>query len=443
MSAPTTFFISGASPLGGDPTNLRIEHGVITAMGADAAPEGAQRVDAEGLVALPGLVDLHTHLRQPGAEQAETVLSGSRAAALGGFTCVHAMANTTPVADTAGTVDEVYRLGIDAGYVDVRPVGAVSVGLEGKRLSEIGAMADSHAQVRVFSDDGHCVGSSLLMRRALEYVRAFGGVVADHPQDDELTVAAQMNESELSSRLGLTGWPSVAEEDIVARDVLLANHVHSRIHICHVSTAGSVDFLRWAKKRGMPVTAEVTPHHLLLPEDLVSGFDARFKVNPPLRSTEDIEAVRLGVADGTIDIVATDHAPHPPEAKDCEWSAAACGMLGLQHALRIVQMTLVDTGLLNWADVARVLSSTPARIGSVATQGRPLAVGEPANIALYDPAVESTVEADQLASIATNSPYLGMSLPGSIRHVLFRGRPTVLDGTLQPASESALKGVTS
>lgn len=443
MPASQPILITGAAPLGGEATDILVQDGRITAVGTHLTTHGAEVIDAAGLVALPGLVDLHTHLRQPGNAQAETVLSGSRAAAVGGYTCVHAMANTEPASDTAGIVDEVYRLGLDAGYVEVRPIGAVSAGLKGERLAEIGAMAGSHAQVRVFSDDGHCVASSLLMRRALEYVRAFGGVVADHPQDDELTIDAQMNESELSSRLGLTGWPTVAEEDIVARDILIANHVHSRIHICHVSTAGSVDLIRWAKQRGMPVTAEVTPHHLLLPEDLVGGFDANFKVNPPLRSQEDIDAVRLAVADGTIDVVATDHAPHPADHKDCEWHAAACGMLGLQHALRIVQLTLVDTGLIGWEDAARIMSSAPARIGSVADQGQPIAVGSPANLTLYDPAAESTVTADEIVSISDNSPYLGMSLPGSVRDVLFRGRPTVRDGVLQDLNGPAAPTLSS
>ena len=319
-------------------------------------------------------------MREPGREDAETVLTGSRAAARGGFTCVHAMANTDPVADTAGVVEQVWRLGREGGYCDVQPVGAVTVGLGGQRLAELGAMADSAAGVRVFSDDGICVSDAVLMRRALEYVKAFDGVIAQHAQEPRLTENAQMNEGPLSGELGLTGWPAVAEEAIVARDVLLAEHVGSRLHVCHVSTRGSVEIIRWAKSRGINVTAEVTPHHLLLTDDLVRSYDPIYKVNPPLRSADDVQAVREALVDGTIDVVATDHAPHPMEDKECEWSAAAFGMLGLETALSVVQQTMVDPGLLTWAQVAERMSSRPAAIGRVANQGRPIAVGEPANL---------------------------------------------------------------
>ena len=246
------------------------------------------------------------------------------------------MPNTSPVADTAGVVEQELALGEAAGFVHVQPIGAVTVGQKGERLAELGAMASSRARVRVFSDDGFCVFDPLIMRRALEYVKAFDGVVAQHAQDPRLTEGAQMNEGAVSAELGLAGWPAVAEESIIARDVLLAEHVGSRLHVCHLSTAGSVDIIRWAKKRGVNVTAEVTPHHLLLSEELVRGYDARFKVNPPLRRDEDVQAVREGLADGTIDIVATDHAPHPDESKSCEWQAAANGMVGLESALRVV-----------------------------------------------------------------------------------------------------------
>ena len=322
------------------------------------------------MIALPGLVDLHTHLREPGREDAETVETGTHAAALGGFTAVHAMANTEPVADTAGVVEQVWRLGREAGYCDVHPVGAVTVGLAGERLAELGAMADSAARVRVFSDDGKCVSDPLLMRRALEYVKAFDGVIAQHAQDPRLTEDAQMNEGELSGRLGLAGWPAVAEEAIIARDCLLAAHVGSRLHVCHVSTAGSVDIIRQAKERGWNVTAEVTPHHLLLTDELAATYDPVYKVNPPLRTAADVEALRAALADGTIDIVATDHAPHPHEDKDCEWAAAAFGMLGLETALSIVQQTMVDPGLLDWAGVADRMSTRP---GAHRPAGRPRA----------------------------------------------------------------------
>jgi len=429
-----TWVVSGARILGGEPTDLLLRDGRVEDAGTGLDSAGAQVLDAHGLVALPGLVDLHTHLREPGREDAETVETGTRAAALGGFTAVHAMANTDPVADTAGVVEQVWRLGRDAGHVDVRPVGAVTVGLGGERLAELGAMADSPARVRVFSDDGRCVSDAMLMRRALEYVKAFDGVIAQHAQEPRLTEDAQMNEGELAGRLGLRGWPSVAEEAIVARDVLLAAHVRSHIHLCHVSTRGSVEIVRVAKQRGFPVTAEVTPHHLLLTDDLAASYDPRYKVNPPLRTADDVAALREGLADGTIDAVATDHAPHPVEDKECEWDAAAFGMLGLETALSVVQATMVDTGLLDWAGVAERLSGAPARIGRCDTgdeaQGRPLASGEPANLVLIDPSVSRTVDARELASLSRNTPYDGRSLPGRVVATFLRGRPTVLDGKL-------------
>jgi dihydroorotase len=428
----STYLIKNAAVLGGDPTDLLLRDGVIAALGAGLeAPDGAEVVDATGLVALPGLVDLHTHLREPGREDAETVESGTRAAALGGFTAVHAMANTEPVADTAGVVEQVWRLGREAGYCDVYPVGAVTVGLQGQQLAELGAMADSAARVRVFSDDGRCVSDAVLMRRALEYVKAFDGVVAQHAQEPRLTEGAQMNEGPLSGRLGLTGWPAVAEEAIIARDCLLAEHVHSRLHVCHVSTAGSVQIVREAKARGVAVTAEACPHHLLLTDDLAATYDPVYKVNPPLRSAADVEAVKAGLADGTIDIVATDHAPHPHEDKDCEWAAAAFGMLGLETALSVVQQTMVDTGLLDWAGVAERMSATPARIGRVDGHGRPLAVGEPAHVVLYDPAARRVVDPADSASLSRNTPYRGMELPGRVVATFLRGHATVLDGKVQ------------
>ena len=390
-------------------------------------------IDASGLLALPGLVDLHTHLREPGFEQSETVLTGSRAAAAGGYTAVFAMANTMPVQDTAGVVEQVQSLGERHGYVTVRPIGAVTAGLAGERLAEIGAMAQSRAQVRVFSDDGHCVHDALLMRRALEYVKTFGGVVAQHAQEPRLTVGAQLNEGALSGELGLVGWPAVAEESIIARDVLLAQHVGARLHVCHISTAGSVEVIRWAKARGVDVTAEVTPHHLLLTEELARGYDARFKVNPPLRRDEDVHALRAALADRTIDIVATDHAPHPLEAKDCAWDEAANGMVGLESALSVVHAAVVESGQLNWSDVARVMSSRPAEIGLLDGYARPFAVGSAANLALYDTAATRTFTVEDLRGKSVNSPYLGRTLPGRVVATVHRGQPTVLDGELVPA----------
>jgi len=439
----TTYLITGARPYGGEPVDLLLKDGVVAEIGKPgtvvstsstnesvSTTEGVEVVDADGLVALPGLVDLHTHLREPGREDAETVETGTHAAALGGFTAVHAMANTDPVADTAGVVEQVWRLGREAGYCDVFPVGAVTVGLAGERLAELGAMADSAARVRVFSDDGKCVSDPVLMRRALEYVKAFDGVVAQHAQEPRLTEDAQMNEGELSGRLGLRGWPAVAEEAIIARDCLLAAHTGSRLHVCHVSTAGSVEIVRWAKSKGWPVTAEACPHHLLLTDELAATYDPIYKVNPPLRSAADVAALREGLADGTIDIVATDHAPHPHEDKDCEWQAAAFGMLGLETALSIVQATMVDTGLLDWAAVAERMSAAPARIGRAEGHGRPLAVGEPANVVLYDPSASRVVDAGELASLSRNTPYAGRELPGRVVATFLRGTPTVLEGKL-------------
>ena len=435
MSAGEKYLIQNVAPYGGERTSVLLADGVIAAIGPDVTDTDATVVDGTDLVLLPGLVDLHTHLREPGREDAETIRTGTRAAAAGGFTAVHAMANTTPTQDTAGVVEQVWRLGREAGWVDVHPVGAVTVGLDGQRLAELGAMAESKAQVRVFSDDGKCVHDPVLMRRALEYVKAFDGVVAQHAQEPRLTENAQMHEGVVSAELGLAGWPAVAEEAIIARDVLLAEHVGSRLHVCHLSTAGSVEIIRWAKSRGIDVTAEVTPHHLILTDDLARGYDPTFKVNPPLRTQQDVEAVRAGLADGTIDIVATDHAPHTREDKDCEWAAAAFGMTGLETALSVVQETMVDTGRLTWADVARVLSEAPARIGRVTDHGRPIAVGEPANLTLVDPGARRVVDPAEQATKSGNSPFRGRELPGRVVATFLRGRATVLDGELRESAQ--------
>lgn len=426
---PANFVLSSVQLANGQITDIAITDDKISAIGT--ALTGVEIIDCSGLIALPGLVDLHTHLREPGFEQSETIYTGSQAAALGGFTAVHAMANTMPVADTAGVVEQVAALGREAGYVDVYPIGAVTVGLNGTQLSEIGAMANSRAKVRVFSDDGKCVHDPVIMRRALEYVKAFGGVVAQHAQEPRLTEGAQMNEGKVSAELGLVGWPAVAEEAIIARDVLLAEHVGSRVHICHISTAGSVEIIRWAKARGISVTAEVTPHHLLLTDELVRSYDSVYKVNPPLRTAEDVLAVRAALVDGTIDIIATDHAPHPIEAKDCEWNAAAFGMLGLETAASIAQEVLIESGKSNWQRLAEVLSHNPAKIGSDEEHGQELAVGAFANIALIDPTAKRTIVAES-ASKSKNSPYVGLELPGRVMHTVYRGYFTVRDGQLAP-----------
>ena len=426
----SAWVLKGASLLGGAAVDVVLDDGVIAELGVGLSRAGADVLVADGLVLLPGLVDLHTHLREPGREDAETVETGTAAAAVGGFTAVHAMANTDPVADTAGVVEQVWHLGRRAGHCDVHPVGAVTVGLEGEQLAELGAMAESAASVRVFSDDGRCVSDAVLMRRALEYVKAFDGVVAQHAQEPRLTSDAQMNESAVSGVLGLRGWPAVAEEAIIARDVLLAGHVGSRLHVCHVSTAGSVEIIRWAKGRGIDVTAEVTPHHLLLTDELVRTYDPVNKVNPPLRTADDVAALREALADGTIDIVATDHAPHAVEDKDCEWAAAAFGMVGLETALGVVATTMVDTGLLDWAGVADRMSVRPARIGRLTGQGRPIAVGEPANLVLVDPAAHVTVERTRLVSRSRNTPFAGMTLSAAAAATFLRGRLTARDGAV-------------
>ena len=424
------YLIKNVSLPDGTKTDLAICDGLITSISKNFKGEAQTIIEAQDCVVLPGLVDLHTHLREPGREDAETVLSGSRSGAKGGFTAVSAMANTSPVADTAGVVEQVYRLGQEAGLLDVFPIGAVTQGLKGESLSEMGAMADSVARVRIFSDDGNCVSDPLVMRRALEYIKKFGGVIAQHAQDPRMTMGSQMNEGEVSARLGLKGWPAVAEESIIARDVLLADHVKSRLHICHLTTAGGVEIIRWAKARGIDVTAEVTPHHLLLTDDLATSYDPVFKVNPPLRTESDVHALREALADGTIDIVATDHAPHPTEAKECEWQEAAFGMLGLETALSIVQKTMIDTGLMNWSQVADRMSIAPARIGGYSQHGQPLVVGGIANLVVVNPKKTWTVDRDLVLSRSSNTPYHGYELPGVITHTFFKGRASVLDGNV-------------
>lgn len=426
----TNFLIKNAALPDGKKAYIAIANGLIASVGTAVKGDADVVIDAKDCIVLPGLVDLHTHLREPGREDAETVLSGSRAGAKGGFTAVSAMANTSPVADTAGVVEQVYRLGQEAGLLDVFPIGAVTQGLKGESLSEIGAMADSVARVRVFSDDGNCVSDPLVMRRALEYIKKFGGVIAQHAQDPRMTIGSQMNEGEISARLGLKGWPAVAEEAIIARDVLLADHVKSRLHICHLTTVGGVEIIRWAKARGIDVTAEVTPHHLLLTDDLASSYDPVYKVNPPLRTESDVYALREALADGTIDIVATDHAPHPTESKECEWQEAAFGMLGLETALSVVQKTMIDTGLMSWSQVADRMSIAPARIGGYEHQGQPIVVGSVANLVVINPTQKWRVDRDLVLSKSSNTPYHGHELPGVITHTFFKGKATFSNGSV-------------
>ncbi|MGD9527033.1 dihydroorotase [Pseudonocardia sp.] len=425
-----TLFLSNAQPYGEGPAvGVLVRDGVIAELGPDvAAPDGAETIDAAGLVLLPGFVDLHTHLREPGGEESETIATGSRAAALGGFTAVFAMPNTDPVADTDVVVEHVRRRGEEVGLVDVHPVGAVTVGLEGTKMAELGTMARSRAQVRMFSDDGRCVHDPLIMRRALEYASALDVVIAQHAEDPRLTAGAQAHEGVVASRLGLAGWPATAEETIVARDCALAREAGAALHVCHVSSARTVDVLRAAKAAGVRVSAEVTPHHLLLTDGRLTGYDPVNKVNPPLRTASDTAAMRAALAEGLIDVVATDHAPHASQYKDTEWQAARPGMLGLQTALSVVVHTMVEPGLLDWRGVARVLSQRPAEIVGLPDQGRPIAVGEPANLVLVDPDEVWTVRGARLASVADNTPYEGMRLPATVVATILRGRVTARNG---------------
>jgi dihydroorotase len=425
----TRTLVRGARLLGGKAADLLLDGDRIVEVGSLAPGADTEVVDADGLVALPGLVDLHVHLREPGREDAETVATGAEAAAAGGFTAILAMANTTPVTDTAEAANHVYDLGRATHLVDVQPVGAVTKGLAGEELAELGLMARSRARVRVFSDDGHCVADARVMRRALEYVKAFGGVVSQHAQDPRLAGPdACAHESELSGRLGLPGWPGIAEESIVARDVMLARHTGSRVHIAHVSTAGSVEVIRWAKAQGVDVTAEVTPHHLLLTHDLLSTYDPVWKVNPPLRPEEDVRALREALADGTIDAVATDHAPHARHDKEHAFVDASPGMLGLETALGVVSQVMVQGGLLDWAGVARVMSVNPARIARLDGHGQPLAAGSSANLTLVDPGATWTVDRDASHSLSRNNPWHGHPLTGRVVATFIRGACSARDG---------------
>jgi len=422
----TNLIFQNATLADGRTVDIAVTGTVVSAIGAvgSITDPAATTIDCAGLRALPGFVDLHAHLREPGFEQSETVRTGTQSAALGGFTAVHAMANTSPVADTAGVVEQIKALGDEAGYVEVFPIGAVTVGLNGEQMAELGAMAKSKAEVKVFSDDGKCVHDPIIMRRALEYVKAFDGVIAQHAQEPRLTEGSQMNEGTVSADLGLVGWPSVAEEAIIARDALLAEHVGSRLHVCHVSTKGAVEIVRWAKNRGINITAEVTPHHLLLTDELVRTYDSVYKVNPPLRSQADVDALREALIDGTIDLIATDHAPHASESKECEWSAAAFGMVGFETAASIAQLVLIESGKSNWQRLAEVMSLNPASIARDENQGQMIEVGSVANITFVDPTARRAILKSS-ASKSTNNPFAGLELPGAVVHTLYRGRLTV------------------
>lgn len=419
--------ISGVLLYGeGDPVDVLISDGHIAEIGSGLT--GDEVIDAAGQIMLPGFVDLHTHLREPGREYAEDIETGSAAAALGGYTAVFAMANTDPVADTVVVTDHVWHRGQQVGLVDVHPVGAVTVGLDGKQLTEMGLMASGAGQVRMFSDDGVCVDDPLVMRRALEYAAGLGVLIAQHAEESRLTVGAVAHEGPNAARLGLAGWPRSAEESIVARDAILARDAGARVHICHASTAGTVELIKWAKAQGISITAEVTPHHLLLDDSRLADYDGRNRVNPPLREASDAEALRQALADGVIDCVATDHAPHAEHEKMCEFAHARPGMLGLQTALSVVVETMVAPGLLTWRDVARVMSEAPATIVGLPDQGRPLAVGEPANLTVVNPDATWTVQGTGLASRSDNTPYESMTLPATVTLTMLRGKVTARDG---------------
>jgi dihydroorotase len=411
----------------GTSADIEIAQGRIESIGKSSA----SGIDCSGLRALPGFVDVHTHLREPGFEASETILSGSRSAAAGGYTAVLAMANTMPVTDNAKVAELITDLGQKAAYVEVQPIGSVTVGLGGQKLSDIAGLAASKSQVRMFSDDGVCVFDETLMRDALIAVKAFGGVIAQHAQDPTQTVGAQMNSGSLATELGLAGWPADAEESIIKRDAELAEATGSRLHICHLTTAGAVEVVRWAKKRGITITAEVTPHHLMLTQELVRSYDPVYKVNPPLRTHEDTLALRTALLDGTIDVIGTDHAPHSAEKKECEWQNAAFGMVGLEHAASVLQEVLIENGG-DWERFAQILSTKPAEIAGLRNQGR-LEVGAEANIALIDSSAKRVI-AKQTNSKSGNNPFAGVTLPGQVVHTIYQGRFTVLNSEVQVLS---------
>ena len=400
------------------------------------AVEVDRTIDGSGNVLLPGLVDMHVHLREPGREDTETIETGSRAAAKGGFTAVFTMANTSPVTDQPIIAESVWAKGQARGLCDVHPVGSITKGLEGKTLTEFGMMARSDAKVRMFSDDGKCVQDPQLMRRALEYAKGLDVLLAQHAEDHRMTEGASAHEGEVAARLGLRGWPRVAEESIVARDALLARDYGNRMHICHASTKGTVELLKWAKEQGIPLTAEVTPHHLLLTDDKLVTYDGVFRVNPPLREESDTLALRQALLDGLIDVVATDHAPHGSEDKCVEFEHAKPGMLGLESSLAVIAKLFVATGLADWRFVARVMSERPAEITRLPGHGRPIAVGEPANLTIVDPEHQWVSDSTRLASKSENNPYEGEEFGARVAYTILRGAVTY-DLAAESGSEAA------
>ncbi|SDL74734.1 dihydroorotase [Corynebacterium mycetoides] len=418
-----TFGLKNVRPYGDDEVNVLIEDGVITAIGADVDVDGTDSgFDAEGKVLLPGFVDMHVHLREPGREDTETIATGSDAAARGGFTAVFTMANTNPVIDQPFLAEAVWEKGRAHGTCDVYPVGAITQGLEGAQLTEMGLMSRSH--VRMFSDDGKCVNDPQLMRRAIEYAKAYDVVLAQHAEDHRMTEGATAHEGATAANLGLRGWPRVAEESIVARDAIMTRDYGGRLHICHASTEGTVELLRWAKAQGIRVTAEVTPHHLLLTDEKLTSYDGVYRVNPPLREDRDTLALRAALLDGTVDVVATDHAPHGSEDKCVEFEHAKSGMLGLETSLAVVAQVFIESGLADWRFVAKVMSERPAEILHLSDQGRPITVGEPANLTVVNPAAPWTANGEEMASKASNTPYQGMDFNARVELTLLRGTVT-------------------
>lgn len=412
--------------------DLAFADGVVTAVGtsdafgaSDAGASGAEVLDCAGLVITPGFVDLHTHLREPGGEHKETVATGTRAAALGGFTAVAAMANTDPVGDTAAVLEEVRRLGEEAGSCEVFPVGAITRDLAGEELTELGEFA--RIGIRMISDDGHCVPDARMLRMAMTYARPFDLVLAEHCEDVSLSQGWQMHEGPTSGRLGLEGMPAEAEEVIVARDLLIARLTGGRLHLCHLSAAGSVELVRRAKADGVRVTAEVTPHHLALTDEDLVGYDTSRKVNPPMRSSEDREALIDGLADGTIDAIATDHAPHAPEEKEREFDQTPPGTIGLETALAVVLTSLVAPGKVTLQRAIEALTVAPAKILRADGHGGPIEVGAPANLTVFDPEATWTVQ-PPFASRSRNSAFIGQELHGRVVHTFFRGTSVVRDG---------------
>jgi dihydroorotase len=403
-----------------------IRDGVIAEIGADlVVPPGATELDASGCVVGPGLVDLHTHLREPGNEAAETVETGSRAAALGGYTAVVAMPNTTPAIDSAAVVRQVLGLGERAGLVEVNVAGAITVGRAGTQLAPLAEMAA--LGVRIFTDDGTGVQDNRVMRRALEYARTLGVTLAQHCEDAALAEGGVMHEGEWSARLGLPGQPAEAEELMVLRDIALCRRTRTPVHFLHLSTVGAVNAVRAAKAEGLPVTAEAAPHHFTLTDAALASYDTVFKVHPPLRSSVDVDAVRAGLADGTIDAIATDHAPHTVETKERSMLDAPPGMLGLETAL---SLAITRLGL-PMARVFDLLSFGPSRIAQIEDRHGVLAVGRPANICVVDPNEQWTVDPDRQASRSRNTPYAHMQLSGRVRHTIFSGAATVTGGVAQ------------